>query len=148
MSKQDLPNGITSQSDLRDAVDKGAEALGSPQNLTNEEIRQRLVGNLPPAKSKRVTLFGVDLVIQQPPLKEIMRMRDEEDTATRAAEMIVKYACNPADGTRVFEDADVTMILEWPFSEDVAKLNVIIAELTGIDIDDAEEGLRRDPLAG
>lgn len=148
MSKQQLPTDETSQEDLQEVVDKGAEGLGSPQNLTKEEIRNRLVSNLPVAESKPITLFGVDLIIKQPPLKEMLRMRDEDDTAKRAAEMIVKYAVNPTDGERVFEDADIDMILNWPFGKDVAELNTIISELTGIDIDAAEEGLKSDPLVG
>ena len=140
----------TSQEALQEVVDKGAESLGlaKPEVLTKGEIRNRLVTGNIKADRKNITLFGVSLDIVQPPLKAVMRMRDELDQAERSAQMIINFAYVPGTDERAFEDADIEAVLNWPWSPDVTDLNSAITELTGIDIGAAEEALEKDPLKG
>lgn len=115
--------------------------------LTRDEIRTALLSKVPEAKSKSITIFGVNIELRQPSLGSIMDTRENDDAKSRAADMIVKYAYVPGTDDLVFEDTDVQMILKWPFGEDLLELQTAITELTGLDIDSAVEELRTDPLA-
>ncbi len=114
---------------------------------TRQELRDALIGSTPKGKSKLVEVFGVEIELKQPNLAAIMRARETGDTAQRAAEMIIEFAFVPGTNTHVFEDTDRDRILLWPFGEDLSRLNGAIAELTGVNIEGAEEDLK-DPLEG
>jgi hypothetical protein len=115
--------------------------------LTRDQIRQKLVGDTPAAKRIPLHIFDCDIELKQPDLKSILKARDESDPAKRSAEMIIQYAVMPGTDENVFEDSDLTMILRWPFGEDMVRLNEAISELTGVDLEKAEEELEASPLA-
>ncbi len=114
--------------------------------LTRDEMRAKLIGAKLKPESKIVTLFGVELELRQPTLKAIMKARDIADTAERAADMIIEYAYVPGTDEHVFEDTDREIILNWPFGEGLTEVNMVIADLTGIDIEGAMEDLKKDPF--
>ncbi len=114
---------------------------------TRQELRDALIGSTPKGKTKVIEVFGVEIELRQPTLAAIMKARETGDTAQRAAEMIIEFAYVPGTSTHVFEDTDRDRILLWPFGEDLTRLNAAIAELSGVNIDDAEEDLK-DPLEG
>ncbi len=114
--------------------------------LTREQMRDRLLGHAPKPERISLKLFGTDLDLVQSTLGSILDMQDMPTGKDRAAYMIIHYACVPGTSDRVFEDADQEMILKWPFGEDLNKVQEAIAELTGINIEDAMEDLRKDPL--
>lgn len=114
--------------------------------LTRDDIRAALIGSTPEAKRATIEVFGVKLDLIQPKFGDIMAAREELNAAKRAADLIIQYACIPGTNDTVFEDSDREMILRWPFGEDLVKLQETIAELTGLNIDDEEEGLKANPL--
>lgn len=114
---------------------------------TRQELRDALIGSTPKGKSKVIEVFGVEIELKQPNLAAIMKARETGDTAQRAAEMIIEFAFVPGTNTHVFEDTDRDRILLWPFGEDLTRLNSAIAELTGVNVVEAEEDLK-DPLEG
>jgi hypothetical protein len=115
---------------------------------TRDEIRAKLLGKTPLAKSKMITLFGMELELKQPTLEAILKTRDTEDNTARAVDMIIEYAFVPGTDEHVFESADREMMLRWPFGKDLTDLNEAIAELTGVDITAVVEDMKRDPLEG
>lgn len=115
---------------------------------TRKDIRNALLGKGPKPDTRVIELFGFEIELRQPSLGDIMRARETEDPAARAADMIIKYAYVPGTNERVFDDADRDQILKWPFGKDLARLNTAIVELTGVDIEEAEKDLKTDPLGG
>lgn len=124
------------------------EEVSDAPYLTRDELRKALLGTAPKPESKVIKMFGVDLELRQPSLGAIMKSRDETDQVTRAIDMIIEYAYVPGTDDHVFEFTDRDVIKNWPFGKDLTRLNAAIAELTGVDIEAAVEGLRDDPLEG
>ncbi len=116
--------------------------------LTRQEIRDKILGHAPKPGTKLITLFGVELELRQPTLGAILIAQDTQDIKRRMTDMIIQYAFVPGSSEPVFEGADREMILSWPFGEDILNLQNAITDLTGINIDVAEEELAGDPLEG
>lgn len=114
--------------------------------LSRDELRTALLSAVPKPDSKIITMFGVELELRQPNLGAIMKTREKANETTRAIDMIIEYSFVPGTNDHVFEATDHDMIKNWPFGPDLARLNAAIAELTGVDIEAAVEGLRHDPL--
>lgn len=113
---------------------------------TRDQLRAVLIGKKHEPQRKRVELFGVEVELQQPTLRSILEAQDASDELTRTADVFIQYAYVPDTDERVFEEGDRDVILNWPFTEDLVKVQLLIAELTGVDIRDAEEELK-DPLS-
>ncbi len=132
--------------ELDNEVSEGTYDSEHPAPLTRDEIRAALIGSTPLAKSKLIHVFGVDIELRQPTLESIMNTREIEDSSQRAVGMIIKYAYVPGTDELIFEDTDTQMILRWPFGEDMLKVQETITELTGLDIDEAQEDMQENPL--
>lgn len=113
---------------------------------TRDELRAKLLGSKVKPKFELIQLFGSEIELRQPSFGDLMKVRDIDDIATRAVEMIIQYAYVPGTSERVFEDTDRNVILGWPFGEDLVRVNTAIAKLTGVDIELAEDELSKDPL--
>lgn len=114
--------------------------------LTRDQLRAALVGKKHAPKSVLATLFGVEIELRQPTLESIVDAKDDADAKTRTTDVFIKYAYVPGTDERIFEDTDRVMILRWPFSEELLKVQEKIAGLTGIDLSAAEVELTTDPL--
>jgi len=114
--------------------------------LTRDEIRKALLGNAPKPTHKDVTLFGIKLELRQPTLGGILAAQDIEDARERAVDTIVNYSYVPGTNERVFEVTDKDVILGWPFTEELVTIQVAVAEMTGVDITEAETELKGAPL--
>jgi len=112
------------------------------------ELRAKLLGNAPKRKTEIVTLFGAEVELRQPTLATIMEMSDVEDSKQRSVDMFLKYAYVPGTNELVFEKADAAVILDWPFGNEILKMQEAIGRLTGLKIavDDAEVAMTQDPL--
>ncbi len=114
---------------------------------SRDELRTQLLGNMKDkVKTKRLTIFGTDIELRQPTLGAIMEAQALEDPKKQAALMIIRYACIPATTTLIFEEGDEESILEWPYGDDLRKLQGAIVELSGVNIDLATGELRENPL--
>lgn len=114
--------------------------------LTRDEIRAALFSTKHKVRRKPMTLFGVEIELEQPTLKSILAARGEEDVEKRTVDTFLHYAYVPGTKELIFEETDRQMILDWPFSQDLITIQETIADLTGIDIGDAVEELKTDPL--
>ena len=119
------------------------------QTDARNALRSQLLGNKHKANSREIQLFGQTIELRQPSFGDIMDAREMDNAKTRVAHMIINYSYVPDTNERLFEDSDVDTILAWPFGNDLLEIQSAIAELSGIDIgeaEEAEEGLRTDPL--
>jgi len=114
--------------------------------LTRQQIRDQLLGHAPKPKRTPITLFGIKIELQQPTLRAILDVQEVEDTKERSTGMIIDYAYVPGSNEKIFEPADREVILNWPFNNELVELQVAIAKLTGIDIEEAEKVLKAAPL--
>lgn len=117
-----------------------------PQAETRDSLRASLLGNAPKPLRKELMLFGKTIELQQPTLGAILDSQAVEDMKMRAVDMIIQFAYVPGTNERIFEPADYDTIVDWPFGEELVDVQMAIAELTGVDIEDAEEVLQQDPL--
>ncbi len=125
---------------------KKKEAVKKEAPLTRNEIRDAMLGHTPKAEVRRVTVFGIDMDLKQASLGEILDAEATDNVKISSVNLIIRYACVPGTNEKLFDDADRTMIENWPFNKDVLQLQEAIAELTGIDIEAMEQELLGDPL--
>ena len=114
--------------------------------VSRDELRAKLLGNAPAPDRKAITLFGMEIELVQPSFKSILNARETEAADVRSVQMIIDYAYVPGTDEKIFEEGDVEVILSWPFTEDLVEVNKAIAELTGINIAEAEKEIQADPL--
>jgi hypothetical protein len=114
--------------------------------VTREELRDRLLGHAPKPVVKTMSLFGCEIDLRQPTLRSILAAQEIDSAEERAANMMITFAFVPGTSEKIFEEADKEMILNWPFGEDLQAVQTAIAELTGVNIGEAEEELKTDPL--
>ena len=120
--------------------------MATEQSEARKELRARLIGDRHDPDSKVVSLFGVEIELRQPTLLAILEAREHDDEKTRTTDVFLKYAFVPGTDELIFEEADRDTILNWPFTEELLAVQTTIADLTGIDLGDAEEGMKSDPL--
>ncbi len=113
---------------------------------TRKQIRDALLGKKHDALTEPLTLFDVEIELHQPSFESMLDARDEDSMKKRMIDMIIKYAYVPGTDDPVFEAADEATILQWPFGDDLYRLQMAITKMTGINIGEAEEELRADPL--
>ncbi len=118
------------------------------QALTRDELRTALIGKKHKGQTKIMALFGVDIELRQPSLGDILKARDEDDIQKRTTDVFINYSFVPGTDERIFEDTDHAEILKWPFTKDLITVQEAIAELTGVDLGDAEDEIKSDPLEG
>ncbi len=109
-------------------------------------LRKKLIGDRHVPDSKIVTLFDCEIELRQPSLAAILDARQDADESTRTTDVFLKYAYVPGTDEHIFEEADRETILNWPFNEELMNVQTTIAELTGINLADAEEDMKDDPL--
>lgn len=115
--------------------------------LTRDQLRAGLIGKKHEPKTKLVELFGMQVELRQPNLESIVNAREITNERLRTIQMIIDYTCVPGTTEKIFEEADVDTIMQWPMSQDLANIQIALAELTGIDISDAEQEIKQDPLS-
>jgi hypothetical protein len=113
---------------------------------TRNELRAALVGKKHKPKSEVVSLFGTEVELRQPTLAAILRSREEDDERKRTTDVFLNYAYVPGTDELIFEEGDRDVILNWPFTEELFQVQMVIAKLTGVDISGAMEELKADPL--
>ena len=96
-------------------------------------------------KSARVTFFGVELEVKQPPIGKIMELQDNPDRRKGLVSMLINYCVVPGTSEPVFEEADVESLMGLPFGEDFIRLNKAIESLTSVNVLDAEKNLNGNP---
>lgn len=92
-----------------------------------------------------VEVFGIEIELHQPPLREILKLQDFKDKAQAIAIMLTKYCFVPGTAEAIFEDTDADSLLSIPFGKDFSKLQDAINKLIGVDVNKEVEELKADP---
>lgn len=127
-------------------MNETAKAPEKKKALTRDQIRAALIGKRHKGNTEVVELFGIEVELHQPTLNAILEAREEEDVKKRTTDVFINYAFVPGTNELVFEDTDRQTILDWPFTDDLIKVQEVMAKLTGVDIGAVEEELKADPL--
>jgi hypothetical protein len=118
-----------------------------PITYTRDEMRAGLLGNAPKPQTRSVTLFGIPIELHQPTLGGILEAQGIDDPKEQACQTMIRYSYVPGTNTRVFEDSDIPVMLNWPFTDELIDVQTAIAEMTGLNIGVAEEKLNKNPLS-
>lgn len=115
--------------------------------MDRKELRAQLIGMKHVPERRKVTLFGCEVELQQPTLASILTA-SQEDTSEkdRTTDVFIKYAYVPGTDELVFEEGDREVILGWPYTQELLDVQTAIMELTGVNIGEAEEDLKANPL--
>ncbi len=95
-------------------------------------------------KSKVIDLFGSPIEIRQPTVGEISALAKQasaDEGAVGLALALIAYAYVPGTNEKIFEDTDKDGILSFPADKWVDDLNKAIAEMTGVDLEEARKNL-------
>lgn len=87
------------------------------------------------AKSKEITVFGVKLELRQPSMGEILDMQAMAETKQRVIHSLINYCYVPGTNEKVFDTTDTDALLARPFGKEFAEIQLAIAELTTLDIE-------------
>ncbi len=96
-------------------------------------------------KSKIIDLFGTDIEIRQPTVGEISALAKQasaDEGSVGLALALIAYAYVPDTNEKIFEDTDKDGILSFPADRWVDDLNKAIAEMTGVDLEEARKNLK------
>lgn len=118
-------------------------------NSMRARYRAGLVGSTPTVEIRKVTAFGFEMDLRQPALGDVLSQNGtiKSTTKEQVASYIINFAHLPGTDIRIFETGDEEQILKWPFGPEYLKIQEAMNELTGIDIETAEEELETNPLA-
>lgn len=92
-------------------------------------------------KKKLINIFGQDIEVRQPRLKDILSIQKKYDQGLDVAfvSTLIEYCYVPGTDDKVFEDTDRELILSLPTGEWVETFNQALEELTSIKVEEAEK---------
>ncbi len=120
----------------------GKNGKTTPVNEARDSIRAGIFSSKK-FRSKIINLFGQEVEIRQPSVGQVLSSRDTDDQKLMFITLLCQYAYVPGTDDRVFEDADVEAIEEWPIGPWFKEFNDAIVDLTEIDISAAEKNSRK-----
>ena len=116
-------------------------------NSTRDSLRTALVGNTLPGEVRSTTLFGNTIEIRPPSMEVSLKIGNMETPQEQTLAFIMECVYVPGTNERVFEEGDKPQILKWPMNADVLGLQTQLNEMMGVDVIQAEEDIRADPLS-
>ena len=99
------------------------------------------------AKTLLVTAFGIELEMRQPSLGDILDLQDMESTKERVIQSLINYCYVPGTKEKVFDVADNDILAALPFDDNFTAIQEAIADLTGVDVDNAKGNSEDDPVS-
>ena len=104
-----------------------------------DDMRARIFAKKP--KTKLVAFNGTKIEVHTPPVREVLKVQDMEDTSERVAHLLIRYCYVPGTTQQVFEEGDKETLLNMPFDGELMALQEAINELSDIDVKAAEGNL-------
>lgn len=115
----------------------------TPAPTTRDAIRSAVLGLK--AERRSVRIAGMNVEVQQPTVGEILSVKNEDDNSDAMIRMIIDHVYVPGTSEKVFELADRDILKSLPFTDDFTRLSVAISGMTGINIEEGEADLRKNP---
>ncbi len=111
---------------------------GTKEKVTRDEIRAKMFASHD-FKRERITVFGVEVEIVQPSLGLILKAQENPDRPDAIIDLMIEYCYVPGTKEKVFVAEDKEGIKGFPAGEDIIKISTSIANLTSIDVQEAEK---------
>ena len=105
--------------------------------MNRDELRSQIFSGKK-RKTKVVNLFGGDVEIRQPTLRDIIKTQNMEDRSEGIIYLLISYCYVPGSDEKVFEPKDAEELLNLPFDESFSSASVALTEMIGVNIEDAE----------
>jgi len=103
------------------------------------DLRKYLLASKP-FKTEKVTLFGQEIELRQPSVRDAFALAQEKDENSQLlVDILIKYAYVPGTDERVFEEGDREAILQWPVGDWVKELTDKFISLSGVDVEEARK---------
>lgn len=103
-----------------------------------DAIRQKMFASHE-FRREKITVFGAEVEIVQPSLGQILKAQENPDRSDAIIDLMIEYCYVPDTKEKVFEPADKDGIKNFPAGEDIIKISTAIANMTSIDVQDAEK---------
>ncbi len=123
-----------------------SEGTPTTQKPTRGELRSKIF-QAKKLNSEIVEFRGVEVEVRQPTLGQILDTRDSQSSKDGTISVLIERVFVPGTHEHVFEEADREGMYGMPFDEDLMNLNRVVSRLAGINIEEAEEGLKKTTTA-
>ena len=103
-------------------------------------IRSGILGSKK-GKTKIVDMFGHNVEVRQPTVGQLLDLETTDDRKKALVNMLAGYCYMPDSDSKIFTKEDANELLALPAGEWLINFNGAIAELTGVDVSEAEKNL-------
>jgi len=100
-----------------------------------DDIRARLFAKKE-RKSVTIDLWDTEIELRQPTVAEMLDQTEETDQRVMIASFLIRQAYIPGTDEKVFDFADQSGILNWPYGKWVQELTNALRDLTDLDIEE------------
>ena len=90
---------------------------------------------------EKIKMFGMEVEIRQPSVKEVIDLADAEANRERLTNLIINHTYVPGTEEKVFEKADFDSVLNMPSGDWMLNFQNAFARLSGTDVEEAEKNL-------
>ena len=108
-------------------MDQTEANVSTPKKFSRDQIREAVLNSK--ADNEIVEAFGVTIEIKYPSLTDLLEYRGAEADDNIMARAIIKNCYVPGTNERVFEDADMELLMEMKFTPDMRRLNGAINKI-------------------
>lgn len=115
----------------KEPVEETSAVPEPPKTFSRDDIRSAVLDA--PDEPILVDYRGVKIEIKAPELEELLQYRDAPDDDFLMARAIVNNCYVPDTNTRVFENADIPVLMKTRFSKDMQRLQKAITRVLGGD---------------
>ncbi len=84
----------------------------------------------------------IEIEVRQPTLGELLASQEYKDDEASIGLMIARCFV-PGTDVHVYETADIEMMKKMPWDDDLKKLQNTIAKLSGVNVEEEEEKLKK-----
>ena len=103
-----------------------------------DEIRAKMFASHD-FKREKIVVFGAEVEIVQPSLGQILKAQENPDRSDAIIDLMIEYCYVPGTKEKIFNEADKDGIKGFPAGEDIVKISTAIANMTSIDVQEAEK---------
>lgn len=97
-----------------------------------DKIRTAVLGNTSAKfRRERITVWGIDIEVRQPSMRQILGATEITDRKTQLANQIINTCYVPGTDEAIFEPGDIDTILSLPFDENLHKISDTLNTLIG-----------------
>lgn len=104
-----------------------------------DSIRAAVLATHKP-KSVLLEIFGTQIELRQPLMKEVMAAQEDDDRQRSIITILINQGYVPGTDEKVFDDADFEQLANLPFGGDILKIAKGLEQLTDVNFLDKKPG--------